>query len=114
MISREQANQLTNTELTESDLLPATEKEIISRILNNLLRSAEWDRDVPASLRYLQALVAINPQDQYIRTLRAMTLYGAGRFEESLSDINFLIEQSPDNPNNEALLEIKRRLTDPH
>ncbi len=114
MISREQANQLTNKELTDDDLLPATEKEIISRILNNLLRSAEWDRDVPASLRYLDALVAINPKDQYIRTLRAMTLYGVGRFEESLSDINFLIGQSPENPNNEALLEIKRRLSDPH
>ena len=113
-ISREQANELTNTELSDKDLLPASKTEIISRILNNLLRSAEWDRDLPASLRYLDALVAINPQDQYVRTLRAMTLYGNGQTEESLKDINFLIENFPSNSTNDALYEIKRRLELPH
>ena len=113
-ISREQANELTNTELSDKDLLPASKTEIISRILNNLLRSAEWDRDLPASLRYLDALVAINPQDQYVRTLRAMTHYGNGQTEESLEDINFLIENFPSNSTNDALYEIKKRLELPH
>ncbi|MEL0099071.1 MAG: transglutaminase-like domain-containing protein [Opitutae bacterium] len=113
-ISRQQANELTNFELTDEDLLPATEIQIISRILRNLLKSAEWDRDSLASLRYLEALVAINPQDQYLRTLRAMTLYGEGMFAEALSEINYLIEQDPDNASKGALLEIRRRLSDPH
>ena len=114
IISREQANKLTHSELTNEDFLPASEREIISRILRNLLRSADWDRDLPASLRYLNALVAIDPNDQYHRTLRAMTFYGEGMFEDALSDITFLIEQFPHNHANEALLEMQRRLNLPH
>ncbi|HAF58838.1 MAG TPA: hypothetical protein DCL00_04540 [Opitutae bacterium] len=113
-ISRQQANELTNSELSEKDFVPASDTEIITRILGNLLRSAEWQRDSTAALRYLNALVAINPQDQYFRTLRAMTFYGEGMLAEALSDINLLIEQDPQNAANDTLLEIKRRLSDPH
>lgn len=113
-ISRQQANELTNSELSEKDFVPASDTEIITRILGNLLRSAEWQRDSTAALRYLNALVAINPQDQYFRTLRAMTFYGEGMLAEALSDINLLIEQDPQNAANDTLHEIKRRLSDPH
>ena len=112
-ISRQQANELTNSELSEKDFVPASDTEI-TRILGNLLRSAEWHRDSTAALRYLNALVAINPHDQYFRTLRAMTFYGEGMLAEALSDINLLIEQDPQNAANDTLLEIKRRLSDPH
>lgn len=114
IISLEEANELTNSKLTDKDFEPASEKQIISRILSNLLRSAEWERDSDASLRYLDALVAINPQDQYFRTLRAMSLYGQGKLQEALADIDYLIESFPENPANEALLEIQRRLEQPH
>ena len=113
-ISRQEANRLTNSELTDKDFIPASEKEIISRILRNLLRSAERDQDIPSLLRYLDALVMINPHDRYLRTLRAMTLHGQGMIEEALLDINYLIDQSPDDPNNASLYEIRRRLSDPH
>ena len=113
-ISRQEANHLTNSELTDKDFLPASEKEIISRILRNLLRSAERDQDIPSSLCYLDALVMINPQDRYLRTLRAMTLHGQGMIEDALLDINYLIDQSPDDPTNASLYEIRRRLSDPH
>ncbi len=113
-ISRQEANELTNSELSDKDFAPASEKEIISRILRNLLRSAEWERDMEAYLRYLDALVAINPKDRYLRTLRAMTLYGEGLLQDALSDINFLIEQFPNDSNNDALHEIRRRLSIPH
>ena len=98
MISHEQANELTSKKLSDSDFHPASDAEIISRILRNLLRSAEWDRDTTSSLRYLNALVAINPQDQYHRTLRAMTYYGEGRFDEALEDVSFLIGSNRDDP----------------
>ena len=114
MISHEQANELTSKKLSDSDFHPASDAEIISRILRNLLRSAEWDRDTTSSLRYLNALVAINPQDQYHRTLRAMTYYGEGRFDEALEDVSFLIGSNRDDPKNASLLEIERRLLRPH
>ena len=113
-ISREYANTLTRSELSDKDFSPASETEIINRILRNLLRSADWDRDVPASLRYLDALVSINPKDRYLRTLRAMTHYGLGSFVEALIDINYLIDQDPKDPVNAPLVEIKRRLMQSH
>ena len=94
--------------------MPASETEIINRILRNLLRSADWDRDSSASLRYLDALVSINPNDRYHRTLRAMTHYGLGSFVEALIDINYLIDQDPQDPANAPLIEIKRRLMQSH
>ena len=113
-ISREYANTLTHSELSDKDFAPASETEIINRILRNLLRSADWDRDVSASLRYLDALVSINPKDRYHRTLRAMTQYGLGSFVEALVDINYLIDQDPQDPANAPLIEIKRRLMQSH
>jgi serine protease Do len=113
-ISREYANTLTHSELSDKDFAPASETEIINRILRNLLRSADWDKDVSASLRYLDALVSINPKDRYHRTLRAMTHYGLASFVEALIDINYLIDQDPQDPANAPLIEIKRRLMQSH
>ena len=67
-----------------------------------------------AALRYLDALVAIHPEDPYHRTLRAMKRYGEGMLEEALKDVIFLLEKFPNDPANGALLEIKRRLSQPH
>ena len=113
-ISREYANTLTHSELSDKDFAPASETEIINRILRNLLRSADWDKDVSASLRYLDALISINPKDRYHRTLRAMTHYGLASFVEALIDINYLIDQDPQDPANAPLIEIKRRLMQSH
>ena len=105
---------LTSSRLSDEDFSPASDGEIISRILRNLLRSAEKDRDMPATLRYLDALIAINPEDRYLRTLRAMNYYGEGRFDESLEDVRRLIGSDREDPANEALLEIERRLIERH
>jgi len=113
-VSLEQASELTSRKLSNTDLIPASESEIISRILRNLLRSAEWDRDTASSLRYLDALLAINPEDSYHRTMRAMTYYGEARYEEALKDITLLIGTDREDPRNAPLLEIERRLLLPH
>jgi serine protease Do len=113
-ITLNQASELTNSEVRSTDLKPATPTEMISRILNNLLKSADWERDSSASLRYLNALVTINPRDRYYRTLRAMNFYGAGMLDDSLRDISFLLKEFPDDPSNGALIELKRRLSLPH
>jgi len=113
-ITLNQASELTNSEVKSADLKPATPTEMISRVLNNLLKSADWERDSSASLRYLNALVTINPRDRYYRTLRAMNFYGSGMLDDSLRDISFLLEEFPDDPSNGALIELKRRLSLPH
>lgn len=63
---------------------------------------------------FCRNLVAINPQDRYHRTLRAMTYYGLGRFDETLDDITILIGSNRNDPSNAPLIEIERRLLNPH
>ena len=110
IVSRKDAADLTGYRLTDDDFEPAPKKEIISRMLRNLIRSAEQDRDSKARLRYLDALLAINPKDNYMRAMRAMILYAEGRFARALEDIDRLIKENPDSPETAPLLEIRDRL----
>jgi len=110
IVSRKDASDLTGYRLTDDDFEPAPKKEIISRILRNLIRSAEQDRDSKARLRYLDALLAVNPKDNYMRAMRAMILYAEGQFKKALVDINLLIKENPESPENAPLREIRDRL----
>ena len=109
IVSRKDAADLTGHRLTDDDFEPAPKKEIISRMLRNLIRSAEQDRDSKARLRYLDALLAINPKDNYMRAMRAMILYAEGRFARALEDIE--LDQGKSGQSETApLLEIRDRL----
>ena len=110
IVSRKDAADLTGHRLTDEDFKPAPKKEIISRMLRNLIRSAEQERDSKARLRYLDALLAINPKYNYKRAMRAMILYAEGRFERALEDIDRLIKENPESPETAPLLEIRDRL----
>jgi regulator of sirC expression with transglutaminase-like and TPR domain len=79
-------------------------------MLRNLIRSAERDLDSKARLRYVDALLAIEPTDNYVRAMRAMILYAEGQFARALEDIDKLIEDNPDGPEMAPLREIRERL----
>ena len=113
-ISRQEADKLSGNQLSDDDFSPATNREIISRMLRNLIRSAEWEKDSSAIIRYLDALVAIHPSDEYHRTLRAMTLYQQGLYDEALIDIRVLIGKDRNSSQNAPLLELERRLLQGH
>jgi DNA polymerase/3'-5' exonuclease PolX len=79
-------------------------------MLRNLIHTAETRRNSSDRLLYLNAILAIDPGDTYIRAMRAMVNYGEGRFTETLKDIDILISENPENPEMAPLLEIKNRL----
>jgi len=110
LVSREEASELSGVRLTEEDFKPARKRDIITRILRNLINVSERERDSVSRLRYLDATIAIEPTDTYLRAMRAMIHYGEGRFQQALSDIEFLVENNPDGPEMEPLREIRDRL----
>ena len=110
IITRDQANEITAKNLTDQDFRSASDSEIISRILQNLLRSAQREGDTSAVFRYLDTLIQIFPEDSYHRTIRAMAYYSEGRFQEALTDITHLLADNRDDPANAPLIEIERRL----
>ena len=109
-VTREEASELSGVRLTEEDFKPARKRDIITRILRNLINVSERERDSVSRLRYLDATIAIEPTDTYLRAMRAMIHYGEGRFQQALSDIEFLIKNNPDAPEMEPLREIRDRL----
>ena len=82
--------------LEDVDLRAATRREIVARILQNLLSVARDDRDAEAMLRYTEMLVALEPSSGRQRFVRAVLRLQTGRHKEALADANWLLEHEPD------------------
>ena len=110
IVSREEASRITGVTLEDQDFQPISNREIITRMLRNLIQSAEREDDASSRLRYVDAIIAIDPNDRYTRAMRAMIHYGESRFTKALIDIEFLIERNPDAPEFEPLRVLRNRL----
>ena len=110
IISRKEASRITGVTLKDEDFEPVSKRDIITRMLRNLVQSAEREEDASARLRYVDAIIAIDPNDRYTRAMRAMIHYGESRFTKALIDIEFLIEKNPNAPELEPLRVLRSRL----
>lgn len=110
IVSRIEAEEITGMRLSDKDFKPANKRDIITRMLRNLIQSTQNDRDSKSRLLYINAILAIDPGDSYTRAMRAMILYGEERWKEALEDIDSLISQNPSRPEMAPLLEIRDRL----
>ena len=110
IITREEARKITGVDLKEEDFKPVSNRDIITRMLRNLIQSAEREQDSPARLRYIDAILAIDPDDRYTRAMRAMLHYGEGRYTDALIDIDFLIQENPNAPELAPLRVLRTRL----
>ncbi len=102
-VSRDEAAVLSATDLSDEDFRAASKRSIVVRMLQNLLNVAEREQDLAATLRYLNVLVAVEPDPVYRRGLRAMLLYGERRFEEAAEDLDWIIERNPPGVDLDAL-----------
>ena len=110
IISSEEASRITGVTLDEKDFEPVSNRDIITRMLRNLIQSAEREEDSVARLRYVDAIIAIDPNDRHTRAMRAMIHYGEGRFTDAIIDIDFLIEKNPDGMGLDPLKVLRERL----
>ena len=62
IITRAEAQELSGSTILEEHLLPAKEKDILIRMLYNLLNVAEIEGDRSSMIRYLDAIVAIDQE----------------------------------------------------
>jgi serine protease Do len=98
-LSREDAGkkvrELTGEDVTEAQLAPVTERQILQRMLGNLLGLAQQKSDKEAVLRYLEALLILDPTLVRERGLRAILHYETGRREQAVQDLNWFLENKP-------------------
>lgn len=87
--------ETTGEELAERHLEVAPAQAIVTRMLNNLLAIAARDEDTPAMLRYLDAMLTIDPESARSRLLRMLTAHRLNRSEVALMDGRWLVTRQP-------------------
>ena len=90
-----EASELSGFQISNEDLVASTSRDILLRMLANLLNVAEMDEDQERVLGYLDAALALNPQEPRYRGMRAMLLAGAEQFDAALKDLDFLLANPP-------------------
>jgi len=109
IVNRKQASDIIGYNLKERDFVPASKKDIITRMIRNLLHMSD-EENTNSRILYINAILAIDPTDRYTRAMRAMHYYLNGNYMDAMSDIDTLISENPDSPELAPLLEIRNRL----
>jgi regulator of sirC expression with transglutaminase-like and TPR domain len=113
-MTREDAEQhvLLNTgrPFDGQDLATVSKKRIIERMLNNLFRTATGSEDPAAMRRYMEALVAVEPdEDQYL-WFRAVLNYQTDHAEDALKDVDTLLDKRSLTIDREPIRQLKTLL----
>jgi regulator of sirC expression with transglutaminase-like and TPR domain len=98
-LSREDAEkkvlQATGEPAAEEHFRAATPRQILARMLQNLLGVAQQRQDKEAMLRYLDGLIAIEPGAARERGLRAIVQFETGRRQAAISGLDWFFEHKP-------------------
>ena len=99
LLSRDDAAALVrlhaNRMLVEADLEATSKRAILVRMIRNLGGLAEAKTDGEALLRYLEALVAIEPDSGEYRQQRAGLRAFGNRYAAAIADLDWLLEHEP-------------------
>ena len=86
---------------------------IVTRILTNLIGAAERTQDSAAMLRYVEALVAIAPDDASAHGMRAVLRHQHGRQQAALEDLDWIIRRQPAGIDLDRIEQMRRAFAEP-
>lgn len=92
------------------DLPTFSNRQILQRMLRNLIGSAERKGDSQTALRYLDAMVALSSEDVPTRLQRAVLRGQNGRYQEALDDLQWVIDQQPESIDIHELLRLRQSI----
>jgi len=99
-LSHEEAAKLvldnTGEPLQPDHLKTVMERQMLLRMLQNLLSVAQQKKDREAMLRYLQAIVTIDSDSPRERGLRAMLRFETGRKQAAIADLDWFLTNKPE------------------
>ncbi|MEX2027580.1 MAG: transglutaminase-like domain-containing protein, partial [Pirellulaceae bacterium] len=84
---------------TDEHFAPATTRPILLRMLQNLLGVAQGKQDKEAMLRYLEAMIAVDPELARERGLRAIVQFETGRRDAAVAGLDWFFDQKPSGVN---------------
>lgn len=103
----------TDRPLEDTDLKSVTARQILARMLQNLLGLAQRSQDAAAVIRYLDALLTLEPERGYERFLRGVLLYQTGRRADAIADAEWLLDKRPDDVDLDKVQEFRQLLDRP-
>jgi len=81
--------------LRDEHLRAATKRELVARILRNLMSVAERNESPAAALRYLDLIVALYPESALERLTRGMLRLRTGNNAGAREDLKWLLDTAP-------------------
>lgn len=94
--------------LRPEHLEPISPRSFLARMVRNLLGVASGQRDPAAMHRYLDALLAIDPENVDDRLRRASLRFQSGRLQAALEDIDWILAREPAGVNVEELARFRQ------
>ena len=99
VLSRAQAEErvrdFTGEAAVEDHFRAATPRQILVRMLQNLLGIAQGKQDKEAMLRYLEAMIAVEPELARERGLLAIVQFETGRQDAAVAGLNWFFDKQP-------------------
>jgi regulator of sirC expression with transglutaminase-like and TPR domain len=107
------ATSYTGATAGDEALAPVGKRLILVRMLNNLLNVAQKEGDASGMLRYLDALLVLNPTSALDRGLRAMVRARSGDRAGALEDVDWLLDKHPEGVDLDRLRDFRHSLARP-
>ena len=107
---KQKAIEATGGEMKNRFLEPLKKKAIITRMVRNLLRVAQEDQDLDAGLRYLDVILALEPESSTDRFMRAAVRYSRSLMKEAKEDVDYLIDHPSEEVDMRRVKDLKRLL----
>ncbi len=94
----------------EEDLRSQSPIEILTRILRNLIGSAEQAGDIESMRRYTEGLVAIHPETPDFRWMRGLMRYQSDRLGMAAQDLDWLIENQSEGVDLDRVIKLRMQI----
>jgi regulator of sirC expression with transglutaminase-like and TPR domain len=99
--------------LKEEHLAAVSKRAIIVRMLHNLLNVARRESDAAGGLRYLDAILTLEPDSAPERLMRAGGRWQNGDRDGALRDVDWLLDHPTDGVDLDRVRELRRLITRP-
>jgi regulator of sirC expression with transglutaminase-like and TPR domain len=93
---------------TSSEISALPPLDVLTRILHNLLRSAERTSDLQSMRRYTEGLVALKKDEPEYRLMRGVARLQTGRFHAAAEDFDWLLSTRPEGIDIDRVVAIKQ------
>ncbi len=97
----------------EQDLADVSKRAIVVRMIHNLLNGAASEQDAPAMLRYLDAILVVNPDAAQEHGRRAGLRLQTGDKSGALQDLDWLLEHRPEGLDLDQARRLREQLSRP-